>query len=430
MMERSLSSEARAAFDAPPSACASPEEEALFFDDVGKLLEAEEQEAAAEASIATEARSLDESIAAVARFGGSEPTMEQVFDVLRLVHAKDGRALGRLEVRPSASPVVDVGDHAYVVLKAGKKRRAAGLPPGFAVTFQSVHNSEHWFPPGGGDLGVACRPMARSARRVEASQREAHGYRGRLYVLVAKEPPGGPRKVRVVDDGLGLVRAWRDDPRRPPGGGGTVSSAASTASSDDGGGPFLSPAGKRVCALPPPPPPEGDDGDDGGETIFLGSMRGSGDVTVRGSIFGRVVTPPEAADYAEWFPWRPSDLASSKQLGPGTVVQLTNGSELSLDTSGAGACMVVSTTPSIAAGVPADAARRGEGALVAFVGQVPVRCRGPVRLGDHRTVVVVLPLRQTGWWGLWCPRRGGRLRGGRAWRRPPMSTSTTSASGS
>ena len=112
-------------------------------------------------------------------------------------------------------------------------------------------------------------------------------------------------------------------------------------------------------------------------------MRVSGDVTVRGSIFGRVVTPPEAADYAEWFPWRPSDLASSKQLGPGTVVQLTNGSELSLDTSGAGACMVVSTTPSIAAGVPADAARRGEGALVAFVGQVPVRCRGPVRLGDH-----------------------------------------------
>ena len=365
-LQRSMSSEARAAFDAAADGDASLEEEALFMEDVGQILEEEAQAlrfANEAAPVQDEDARLAASVAAVQRFD-AEPTPEQAFDVLRLLHSRDARALA-LEVRPSASPILDVGDHAYVVMKTGKRRH--GGPPGFAVTFQSVHNSEHWFPEGS-DVGVACRPMARSARRAKPGESsEAHGYRGRFYTLVAKVVDG-PKKVRVVDDALGLVRVWRD--------GSAVSSCASTVSSSDGA-PSPPNGAKRAkeAAFPPAP------GDD--DTIFLGSMRVSGDVTVAGNIYGRVVTPPEAADYAEWFPWRVEDLRSGKRLGPGTVVQLANGNELSLDTSGAGACMVVSTTPSIAAGVPGDATRRGEGALVAFVGQVPVRCWGPVRLGDH-----------------------------------------------
>ena len=52
-------------------------------------------------------------------------------------------------------------------------------------------------------------------------------------------------------------------------------------------------------------------------------------------------------------------------------------------TDGAGPLLITSTTPSIAAGVPTDPADAARGALVAFVGQVPVRCRGEVRCGDN-----------------------------------------------
>ena len=51
--------------------------------------------------------------------------------------------------------------------------------------------------------------------------------------------------------------------------------------------------------------------------------------------------------------------------------------KLTLDTRGAGPCLVTSTSPSIEAGV-----QNGKGATCAFLGQVPVRCRGPVRCGD------------------------------------------------
>jgi len=98
-------------------------------------------------------------------------------------------------------------------------------------------------------------------------------------------------------------------------------------------------------------------------------VRFLGSIYVAGRIHGTLVTPPGAADYGEWFP-------SDDVYKPGTVVRLAS-KRLTLDTRGAGPCLVTSTSPSIEAGV-----QHGKGATCAFLGQVPVRCRGPVRCGD------------------------------------------------
>ena len=66
---------------------------------------------------------------------------------------------------------------------------------------------------------------------------------------------------------------------------------------------------------------------------------------------------------------------------PGSVVRLTADATLTRDTAGAGPVLLVSTTPSIAAGVPEGGG--GGGAAVAFLGRAPARCRGPVRRGDR-----------------------------------------------
>ena len=100
-------------------------------------------------------------------------------------------------------------------------------------------------------------------------------------------------------------------------------------------------------------------------------VRFLGSIYVSGRIHGTLVTPPGAADYGEWFP-------SDDVYKPGTVVRLAS-KRLTLDTRGAGPCLVTSTSPSLAAGVPYSVEK---GATCAFLGQVPVRCRGPVRCGD------------------------------------------------
>ena len=109
-------------------------------------------------------------------------------------------------------------------------------------------------------------------------------------------------------------------------------------------------------------------------------VRFLGSIYVSGRIHGTLVTPPGAADYGEWFPWCDS-LQSEKgciMAPPGTVVRLAS-RKLTLDTRGSGPCLVTSTSPSLAAGVPCA---NETGATCAFLGQVPVRCRGPVRCGD------------------------------------------------
>lgn len=121
------------------------------------------------------------------------------------------------------------------------------------------------------------------------------------------------------------------------------------------------------------------------------TLRVRGDVHVDGFIFGQLATAPKAADYAEWFQWddRHLDFAANGDVvgspPPGTVTQLRSPEQkLTLDTTGgAGPVLIVSTSPSVAAGIPVDPRQADHGALVAFLGQVPVRCRGIVRCGDQ-----------------------------------------------
>lgn len=107
------------------------------------------------------------------------------------------------------------------------------------------------------------------------------------------------------------------------------------------------------------------------EQRHKGSLYVEGDLIVGGTIQGKFASPN--ADYAEHFEFKEGERA-----GPADVVRL-HANKLTLKTSGRGLCMVVSTAPSIAAGKPAD---ESTGAYVAFMGRVPVKCRGKVKAGD------------------------------------------------
>ncbi|KAH8065339.1 hypothetical protein JL721_8298 [Aureococcus anophagefferens] len=120
--------------------------------------------------------------------------------------------------------------------------------------------------------------------------------------------------------------------------------------------------------------------------VFDRDCRFKRDIFVEGTIHGVVRSPVEAADYAEWFLWHHDLLEREAPLPPpGSVVTLRTSDQcIALETtSKLGPCLVVSTTPSIAAGVPKDDLDKRCGALVAFLGQVPVRCVGPVECGDQ-----------------------------------------------
>ncbi|GBG29132.1 F-box/WD repeat-containing protein 7 [Hondaea fermentalgiana] len=118
-----------------------------------------------------------------------------------------------------------------------------------------------------------------------------------------------------------------------------------------------------------------------------GELTVDGDLTVRSLLVrgnlrleGQLMTPPHAADYAEWFPC----LDPKERIISGQVVQLRSPEQkITLDTSGEGPIMLVSTTPSVAAGVPDPDVHPVRGALCGFLGQLPALVRGPVEAGSH-----------------------------------------------
>ena len=83
------------------------------------------------------------------------------------------------------------------------------------------------------------------------------------------------------------------------------------------------------------------------------------------------------ADYAEYL--EKQNLAET--IKPGDVVGVVNG-KISKNTQGAQLIMVRSTSPSIAGNKPAEK-DKSKFELIAFLGQVPVQVRGPVRAGDY-----------------------------------------------
>jgi hypothetical protein len=103
----------------------------------------------------------------------------------------------------------------------------------------------------------------------------------------------------------------------------------------------------------------------------LGEIEGDGSGGVQ--FTGSVVST--SSDFAEYLP----SLEPDDQFEPGEVVGLFGG-HVSHRTRGADRAMVVSTHPVVGGRPhPEDASRH---ARVAFLGQVPVRVRGPVSAGD------------------------------------------------
>ena len=319
--------------------------------------------------------------------------------------------------------------------------KAAAAAPTVSVAFQSALNGEVWWSARSPLDGVVARPMARRVRTGSAAGR-AHGYRGRLYTLVVRVPSGPPTADKHAD--LGLVQIWKDaEAAGPPGGaaalrpgarGGAVAPLPDDAphhrkrakayqSGDEASDGEYSASHRSTLSCgssrddrgadrrdsPPgdhrllPPPSDSESEHCAGEPplarlkrsrsepgqnygVFDRDCRFKRDIFVEGTIHGVVRSPVEAADYAEWFLWHHDLLEREAPLPPpGSVVTLRTSDQcIALETtSKLGPCLVVSTTPSIAAGVPKDDLDKRCGALVAFLGQVPVRCVGPVECGDQ-----------------------------------------------
>lgn len=99
----------------------------------------------------------------------------------------------------------------------------------------------------------------------------------------------------------------------------------------------------------------------------IGSIEGNG---------AGIVLKSGSGDYAEWLP----RLDEGEVIEPGDIVGVYGGS-VSKATEGAEQLLVVSMAPIIAAGDPGEEEEAAY-ELCAFVGQVPVRVRGPVTAGD------------------------------------------------
>jgi hypothetical protein len=115
---------------------------------------------------------------------------------------------------------------------------------------------------------------------------------------------------------------------------------------------------------------------------ILEASRGSGDIEFRVEGTGNVYCDGSfsggGADYAEWLERADPDEA----MGPGDVVGVTSG-RIALDTAGAQQVLVISTDPVLVGNADgAESSTRAGHERAAFLGQVPVRVRGPVAAGD------------------------------------------------
>ena len=109
-------------------------------------------------------------------------------------------------------------------------------------------------------------------------------------------------------------------------------------------------------------------------TFFDGNDDAIG--AIQGNNAGGIVFASGGADFAEWLAKRdPMDV-----IEPGDIVGW-HADGISHETEGALRVMAVSTQPIVAGNAPPDGAEHNW-ARVGFIGQVPVRVRGPVEAGD------------------------------------------------
>eukprot|EP00510_Aplanochytrium_minuta_P002301 CAMPEP_0184014236 /NCGR_PEP_ID=MMETSP0954-20121128/5515_1 /TAXON_ID=627963 /ORGANISM="Aplanochytrium sp, Strain PBS07" /LENGTH=586 /DNA_ID=CAMNT_0026294631 /DNA_START=297 /DNA_END=2054 /DNA_ORIENTATION=+ len=261
-----------------------------------------------------------------------------------------------------------------------------------SVKFQSFNekNSEVWWSENHDQLfGVVARAMSKTARAPRYSGESSclpqddlpvsnrrHGYAGRMFSLVyrsenIRDKGGNYKNIRslIVPYVPSLVHFWPVESKRSNTSARSHSICRSSSKSNadkPGTNPML-----KV--------EDSNHGYNSQVEYINKTIRIRGDLIVDGNITGKLVTPPGAADYAEWFP----QFDPKEKILPGMVVQLRSPEQkITLDTSNKGPHMVVSSTPSIAAGVPLDLKAALSGALCAFLGQVPVRVKGPVACGD------------------------------------------------
>lgn len=287
--------------------------------------------------------------------------LSEAYELVCAVAQDDARVKG-LPTRSQASPLVPSRGMFYVVKRRCVKDEGArpkslrSSPDAVKVAFQSVLNAEAWWE---GDFGVVSRPMSRGRRHVSQDVGD-HGFRGRMYTLVARASDGPlPSKRRRLKSDeecredakftamdVSIVHAWR-----------------ASADEDDRNSELF----QRLKSH---------------HVEERDHLHIRGDLRVDGKIYGQLATEPFAADYAEWFKWGVDEIDEPPPCA--SVVQLQSPEQrLSLDTTGPGPCLIVSTKPAVAAGVPTSLADARKGALVAFLGQVPVRTRGRVDCGDQ-----------------------------------------------
>ena len=334
----------------------------------------------------------------------------KVQDAFNLLYqASNGVLNPNIPIRAHASPITPSENCFYVsaaLSERKRKRVKKEQKPSICVKYQSFHNTEVWWSPNHNlCLGVVARAMSRKNRsqKNDSSDRKtiSHGFKGRWFSLIRRENrqtdrlntsvktllvPNVPSLVHFCTKstspgtglgagiGKGMNKGMRVDVKVEPG---TErhSSSATGLGSVSGSGLDEAVAKQNLRVIKEDVQVEGDLVIEG--RLAVNKLHVKGDLVVDGSISGQLVTRPGAADYAEWFAY----LNKQECIEPGMVVQLRSPQQkITLDTSGEGPHMVVSTQPSVAAGVPKDSKQRG--ALCAFLGQVPVRVRGPVRCGD------------------------------------------------
>lgn len=142
---------------------------------------------------------------------GEPLSLPQAFDLLHQAQLGDMRIFGQMPVRATASPFIPSLGSAYIVSRRlCRDEQSSGVEiqhqqEAISVTFQSVLNSERWWSKDVLGFGVAARPMGRNVRTwkknkessgraaTSPEERETHGYRGRLYTLVARKAEVSPK---------------------------------------------------------------------------------------------------------------------------------------------------------------------------------------------------------------------------------------------
>ena len=116
----------------------------------------------------------------------------------------------------------------------------------------------------------------------------------------------------------------------------------------------------------------------GVENNFISFVAGGNESlgAIQGTGSGGVTLAGPGSDYAEWLP----RLDAEESIQEGDVLGLFGG-KVSKKTAGADMIMAASTGPIVSGNDPGEG-QREDFVLVAFIGQVDIRVRGPVQAGD------------------------------------------------